>query len=215
MDKKSNPRKRRRKKTSGAPRSRRKARRRATRKQLTLGELSGAGWVNRFPGSQSTADLASPFRSAVEAFIGAMTVGGARVRVTSTFRPPERAYLMHFAWKIAKNNIDDNDAPRMPGVDINWVHPTRDESVAAAQEMVDGYQMVQVAALNGRHTEGRAIDMSIEWSGSLILLSNDGQRETISTRPRSGNNTRLHAVGATYGVRKLVSDPPHWSEDGH
>ena len=25
----------------------------------------------------------------------------------------------------------------------------------------------------------------------------------------------LNAVGATYGVNKLVSDPPHWSDDGH
>lgn len=25
----------------------------------------------------------------------------------------------------------------------------------------------------------------------------------------------LYAVGATYGVQKLVSDPPHWSDDGH
>jgi len=25
----------------------------------------------------------------------------------------------------------------------------------------------------------------------------------------------LHAVGASYGARKLVSDPPHWSDNGH
>jgi hypothetical protein len=29
------------------------------------------------------------------------------------------------------------------------------------------------------------------------------------------DETDLHALGATYGVIKLVSDPPHWSDDGH
>ncbi|MDB5964086.1 MAG: hypothetical protein JWQ72_586 [Polaromonas sp.] len=27
--------------------------------------------------------------------------------------------------------------------------------------------------------------------------------------------TPLHGVGASYGVFKLVSDPPHWSDNGH
>lgn len=29
------------------------------------------------------------------------------------------------------------------------------------------------------------------------------------------SQSSLHAVGATYGVYKLLSDPPHWSDDGH
>jgi len=34
--------------------------------------------------------------------------------------------------------------------------------------------------------------------------------------PRTGaGNTALHGVGAGYGVHKIVSDPPHWSDDGH
>jgi len=28
-------------------------------------------------------------------------------------------------------------------------------------------------------------------------------------------NTKLHDVGSTYGVKKLESDAPHWSHDGH
>jgi hypothetical protein len=43
-----------------------------------------------------------------------------------------------------------------------------------------------------------------------------GKIVTIETTPRTGaDNKRLHAVGATYGVIKLVSDRPHWSDTGH
>jgi hypothetical protein len=36
----------------------------------------------------------------------------------------------------------------------------------------------------------------------------------ITSSPRTGQNGELHAVGQTYNVVKLVSDPPHWSADG-
>lgn len=42
-----------------------------------------------------------------------------------------------------------------------------------------------------------------------------GSAITITTTPRTGMNPALHAVGQTYGVIKLVADPPHWSDDGH
>jgi hypothetical protein len=37
----------------------------------------------------------------------------------------------------------------------------------------------------------------------------------IASGPRDGSNPELIKVGATFGVMKLVSDPPHWSDDGH
>jgi hypothetical protein len=49
----------------------------------------------------------------------------------------------------------------------------------------------------------------------LKIKNAKGDEVTITTTPRTGNdNKELHAVGATYGVHKLVSDPPHWSHDG-
>ena len=30
-----------------------------------------------------------------------------------------------------------------------------------------------------------------------------------------GKNTKLRAVGQSYGVKKLTTDAPHWSLDGH
>jgi hypothetical protein len=38
---------------------------------------------------------------------------------------------------------------------------------------------------------------------------------SITGGPRDGSNPELIKVGATFGVMKLVSDPPHWSDDGH
>jgi hypothetical protein len=84
----------------------------------------------------------------------------------------------------------------------------------AANKMKNGYGLVYPPARNSRHNEGRAIDMTITWSGDLTIEKKDGTSTTISSSPKNGRNTDLHIVGATYGVRKLVSDPPHWSDDG-
>ena len=89
------------------------------------------------------------------------------------------------------------------------------ESLAAAAGMVETYGLVYRPARNSRHNEGRAIDMTISWSGDLTISKKDGSTATIATYPRTGDNLELHAIGATYGVFKLVSDPPHWSEDDH
>lgn len=177
--------------------------------------LSGPAWVAQFPGSRSTADLNPTFGAAVDAFIAAMRAGGASVHVSATLRPPERAYLMHFCWLIANDQIDEHDVPPHPGVEINWVHPTHQESVDAARAMVNGYGLVHVAALRSRHTEQRAVDMTIGWNGSLAVETADGATRIISSLPRTGANPELHAVGLSYGVVKLLSDLPHWSDDGH
>ncbi|MDB6141995.1 MAG: peptidoglycan-binding protein [Pseudomonas sp.] len=86
--------------------------------------------------------------------------------------------------------------------------------------MVNGYGMknLKVApSLTSRHIEGHAIDMSISWSGSLSILDSAGAMVTIATEPKTGMNTQLHAVGASYGVIKFrggEKDKPHWSTDG-
>ena len=74
--------------------------------------------------------------------------------------------------------------------------------------------MVRKAALNSRHADGLAIDMTISWSGSLSIRQRDGSLRSITGQPRNGSNPELIRVGAGYGVIKLASDPPHWSDDG-
>ena len=179
--------------------------------------MSGAVWCSDFPDSGSTADLLAGFRGGVENFISAMRRGGASVRVSSTLRPRERAYLMHYAWRVARQEIAPRDVPAMSGVDIDWVHPTNDASRQAAQDMVNGYSLLAKPALTSRHTEGRAIDMTIGWTGSLTINDAAGTSTTITSTPRTGENSALATVGATYGVIKatFANDPPHWSNDGH
>lgn len=179
--------------------------------------LSGSSWVTQFPDLGSTSDLTKTFRDGVDAFIAAMQAGGASVSIGSTLRPYERSYLMHYSWRIAKKDISASQAPPMAGVDIEWVHATNNQSIQGAQEMVNGYQLRARPALVSRHNEGRAIDMTIGWRGSLSIKSKDGTTTNITTTPRTGENTDLHEVGATYGVIKATfsGDPPHWSDDGH
>jgi hypothetical protein len=184
-------------------------------------ELSGASWVPKFPGSNSVTDLEPTFRANVQAFIAALDASGASRPISATFRPAERAYLMHWSWRIVKEHHNAQAVPAMAGVDIQWWHGTQAASEAGAQEMVTGYLTggASVApALNSRHTQRKAIDMSVSWSGNLTIQQKDGSSKTITSLPRSSTNADLIQVAATYGVIHFnppASDPPHWSTDGH
>jgi hypothetical protein len=178
------------------------------------GQLSGKAWVARFPTSRSILDLKPPFISKMANFHNALIKAGAKVKINATLRPPERAYLMHWSFKIATGVIDPIQVPAMPGVDIIWSHGDLEKSRSAAQEMVTGYGIAHPPALTSNHIRGLAIDMSITWSGTLKIKDAAGSVVGIGT-PRSGGNTRLHKVGKSFGVIKLVSDPPHWSDNGH
>jgi D-alanyl-D-alanine dipeptidase len=183
--------------------------------------LSGPTWVSQFPNSKSPDSLVEPFRTDVKGFLTALKNAGATVSIADTLRPPERAYLMHFAFSIARENLDPAAVPAKAGVDIQWVHPATPSvtsakaSQDAAEKMVQAYGIAFKPALGSRHTEGRAIDMSIAWIGDLVIAKADGTSITVTSAPRSGDNSSLQHVGASYGVIKLVSDPPHWSNDGH
>ncbi len=184
------------------------------------GELSGAVWVQRFPGSTSVNDLEPVFRANVSRFLAALQAANATLRITSTFRPPERAYMMHFAWKIVRGLIAPKDVPSHPGVAIIWDHGEDAASKRGAQAMVDGFGLghLKVApALNSRHTERKALDVKIAWNGTLTIRRADGQTVTITSAPRDGINPDLIKVGATYNVLHFHNPPkdaPHWSTDG-
>ncbi|RKI71970.1 peptidoglycan-binding domain-containing protein [Corallococcus sp. AB049A] len=184
-------------------------------------ESSGAQWVGRFPTSTDVSELTPAFSGAVSGFIGALGEAGAAVNVNATYRPVERAYLMHYAWRIARTGLDPSTVPAHPGVEICWVHRDAEGNIdraaaqAAAEAMVAGYDIVFQPALVSRHTQRQAIDMDISWTGTLEITNASGDTVSIATTPRSGMNTTLHAVGASYGVIKHLTDRPHWSTDGH
>ena len=54
-----------------------------------------------------------------------------------------------------------------------------------------------------------AIDMNVSGMIGKTILSKDGTKVKIKAA------SDLYPVGASYGVHKLESDPPHWSADGH
>jgi hypothetical protein len=167
-------------------------------------------------------DLVQPFRDNVNAFLSALDDAGATVAIADTFRPPQRAYLMHFCFLIASGVIDPAKVEPIPGVDIQWVHldtqgnPDPAASKAAAQQMVAAYGIAFETVLVSRQTQRLAIDMDITWQGDLTIADASGTQNTITSVPRSGaGNADLHRVGASFGVTKLLTDPPHWSSDGH
>ncbi len=196
--------------------------------------LSGPSWASKFPQSKSVSDLSGTFRDDVTKFIAAMRAAGIHVGVIATLRPPERAYLMHYSWLIAKKQIDPLDVPDfVPGpgqqsVDICWVHTNASgedlaASVAAARQMVSAFgidpKLKVPPALNSLHTQGLAIDMTTTWSKAKITIINgSGHAVTIDTTPHSGLNRQLESVGKTYGVIHFLNaakDPNHWSVNGH
>jgi hypothetical protein len=180
--------------------------------------LSGAAWWHanqaRFPNSAAIDDLIQPFRANTAAFVQALKDAGATVKVSATLRNPTRAKLMHYSWRVANGSVAPRDVPAFPGCAITWDHGDVAKSRKGAQEMVDLFGIAFQPSLTSRHIEGRAIDMTIGWAGTIQVKDKAGRPRAVGA-PRSGDtNADLHAIGATYGVRKLASDPPHWSDDG-
>jgi hypothetical protein len=200
-------------------------------------ELSGPQWVGRYQGSNQTTELTPAFQKKVDRFISELRKAGANVSITATYRPPERAYLMHYAWKIAKENLDPQkvNPAHGKGVQICWVHRDTDGNVdleaskKAAEQMIDqtGFNMAHSATLTSNHSGRRAIDMTITWANDITVNDANGRPVVIAGEPRTGGSIHfpegsagrvghkeLHKVGASYGVKKLLDDPPHWSDDG-
>ncbi|MDP1977236.1 hypothetical protein [Undibacterium sp.] len=171
--------------------------------------LSGPTWVSRFPTSRSLDDLHPQFKSSMNRFVEAIRSGGGDINVDATYRPSERAYLMHYAHKIASGQINPEDVPPMAGVPVQWVHPVPSDSVNAARQMKQAYGIVYPPALVSRHTARGAVDMRV--TGLLGRTVADANGNSV----RIDKESDLYPVGASYGVRKLVSDKPHWSDDGN
>ncbi|MGW1769463.1 hypothetical protein ACWCQL_36135 [Streptomyces sp. NPDC002073] len=197
--------------------------------------LSGSAWAAKFPGSKSLDDLAPGFREKVKAFNAAMDAAGVTVKPKATYRPAERAYMMHYAWQVWKKAVPANKVPAFKpakgqsAVDICWQHTDANgkfdsaASVAAADRMVGALGLDRTnklaPSLNTLHTPRLAIDMTTTWAANSITITDKtGTRVKIATTPRTGMNTKLWAVGKTYGVihfSPAAKDKNHWSYNGH
>jgi hypothetical protein len=179
---------------------------------------SGAFWVSQFPTSVSTDDLAPGFRAKFLLFKLAMTQAGMNVSIQATLRPPERAYLMHYSWRIVKQGLSPSLVPPMAGVDIQWDHAN---AQIGAQEMVNGFAINNLGTapgLNSHHIFGNAVDAAVTWSGDLAIKDLDDNDVQVAGSPRDATHPSLIGVGATYGVIHFsppAADKNHWSTDGH
>ncbi len=181
-------------------------------------QLSGAAWWHanqgKYVNSERLDDLEPVFRDKAKRFVTAMRTGGAQVLISSTRRNKIRAYLMHYSWAISEGEIAAANVPAEAGCTIIWDHGNVIKSKAAAKDMKELFNIAYKPSLTSRHIDGKAIDMTISWAGTLRMA--DGQGRPVSVPPPSPGslNAMLHRVGASYGVIKLLGDPPHWSSDG-
>lgn len=190
-----------------------------------MAEKSGTYWVTwanaHARNSSSLDDLDSDFKDKAKAFIKALEDAGATVDVTATKRHENRAYLFHWCWKIALGKCKTSEAPAKTGVDIQWDHGDDAKSKAGAQAMVTGFGLAvppasdEAPALTSNHISGKAIDMDIEWTGKITVKKKDGKEVEVAYKSDVNANATLHEIGDSYGVKKLKSDAPHWSYNGH
>jgi len=186
---------------------------------------SGSFWVTwanaHAKNSTSVDDLVEPFKANAKAFIKALTDAGATVDVGTTTRSAKRAYLFHWCWRIGLGKAKASEATAMTGVDIEWDHGDAEKSKKGAKEMIDGFGLAvppnstNAPALLTNHTPGKAVDMNITSTGTVKFKKKDGTEESVAFMQDVNQNTKLHGVGASYGVKKLTTDAPHWSLDGH
>lgn len=184
---------------------------------------SGRYWVTwaniHARNSTSVEEFVEPFRTNAKAFIKALEDSGAKVVVSATRRSANRAYSFHWCWTIGLGKAKASQATTVPGVDIEWKHGDP-EKAGKARKMIDGFSLklppksIYAPALFTKHTPGKAIDMNITWSGTIRVKKKDGGDEWVLFMTDVKKNTKLHAVGASYGVNKLNADAPHWSLDG-
>jgi len=178
-------------------------------------------WANiHAKNSTSIDDLGPSFKTQAKEFIKALEDAGATVVIKTTKRSAKRAYLFHWSWKISQGKCKATDATAMSGVDIEWNHGTPAASKMGAQQMVTGFGLAvppnstNPPSLNSNHIAGKAIDMEITWKDKIKVKNKSGTEVEVKFSSNVNTNTTLHAVGSSYGVKKLVTDKPHWSFNG-
>jgi phosphatidylserine/phosphatidylglycerophosphate/cardiolipin synthase-like enzyme len=179
-------------------------------------ENSGMAWVERFPGSVSLDDLVEPFRSRVSEFLAALTAAGLPYKIFQTWRPKQRAYLMAWSYRIARQNRDPREIDTfLDDVPISWVHydadgdPDLAASKLAAEAMVAQYGIgPSGASENSRHVGGTAIDLRVDISTPKVVAMKSGTHLLIDSE------ARLTRVGRSYNIRRL-GESNHWSLSGH
>jgi hypothetical protein len=182
--------------------------------------LSGAAWWQRnrtsHPESSSLSSLSESFRPKAETFLAALTAAGAKTHLSACFRSRSKGWLMHYSWQVAMGAVAPEDVPYDPEIpNIVWDHGDLARSRSGATEMKNIFHLAFKPKRDGSlHYAGNAIDVTISWTGTIKVKNQAGVEIDVSGPCDGASNTTLHAIGASYGVHKLVGDAPHWSSTG-
>ncbi|WP_352288025.1 hypothetical protein [Psychrobacter sp. GW64-MNA-CIBAN-0177] len=172
----------------------------------------GAHWHSRFKASTSLDDLSEPFKSNAKKFISALKAANISVRISTTYRPDARSYLMYYSTNIKRGKISPEKVPPWPGVNIDWTHGgNKSKAVEAARAMHASYGIGGNPVgkpSNSNHNVGLAVDMTVtNYSGKTISLN--------------GNKYKINEFNDLVAAGKKVSviwygskDKPHWSQTG-
>lgn len=180
-------------------------------------EKSGAKWCKEFMHSIDPDELQSPFKENAKNFLNSMKAGGIHISISTTFRPFNRSYLMHYAAKITRGEIRPDKVPPKEGVNIDWAHRDTNgtsnikSAIAAAQAMAAAYQTKHnPVALVSNHNYRKAIDMTIKSYEGKAIKDATGTLKTVK------NWNDLVKIGATFGLFWFgAKDKVHWSFNGH
>jgi hypothetical protein len=206
------------------------------------GEPLGPRWTARYPnpdGEQERLEALGRSRSGdyagrVRALLEQLRAQGADVALTSTLRSRERGYLMWGAFRLSRVERA-REVKRVVGelerakrdwklaIPIRWSHPDGWQStVEAAREMADTYEVVyatEQGARDSNHYTGIAADfVAVGLPRMLRLEAPDGAvREFDLSAPRESRDLSLSPelirwLEAHFGLRKLLSDYPHWED---
>lgn len=159
---------------------------------------------------------------------------GAEVYLASTTRMRERGYLMWGAFFLSRAGseaqleerlaiVEDRNTAWELEIPITWRHPDGWEATKdAARQMADTYDVVYATengARSSNHYGARAADLiAIDLPRRLTLTAPDGAtRSFLLTDPDESRDLSLTPrlitwLEAHWGMRKLKSDYPHWTD---
>jgi uncharacterized repeat protein (TIGR01451 family) len=213
----------------------------------TVSALSGVSWAQEngkgYWVPPRIGDLrgnaTSGFEGDVTRFIAAMRGAGISVTPKAVLRTLQRAYLMHYSWRIAQvpfsryyqtpNHVPDFvPTGSLAPVNICWAHRDPRTGVldlrasrAAAAQMVKGFgtdtTLKVPPALTSNHTAGLAVDMATTWAGKRVCIPDANGGSSHCSRNGDGTNRWLIAWGKTFRVIHYLAvdnDRRHWSING-
>jgi len=178
---------------------------------------------------------ATDFAARLDDLLSQLRAQGAEAVLASTVRHPERGYLMYGAFILSRAasraEVEQRVAKlerlnREWGLDIaiEWRHPQGwRTTVGRAEAMADAYNVVyatQAGARSSLHYEARAADfvaLGLPRRVTLRSPERDARRTFDLSAPEAARDLNLTPsmidwVERHFGLRKLRSDYPHWTD---